>query len=45
MRWVKPDPTVLLALIHPGLQNPDFAKLRRMVLARYGKALDLGAVG
>ncbi len=29
----------------PALQSADFAKLRRMVLARYGKALDLGSVG
>ncbi|MGC4004512.1 MAG: helicase-related protein [Pirellulales bacterium] len=29
----------------PGLQKPEHAKLRRMVLVRYGKALDLGDVG
>jgi ATP-dependent DNA helicase RecG len=29
----------------PGLAHPDFARLRRMVLRRYGKALDLGDVG
>jgi len=29
----------------PGLLNAEFAKLRRMVLARYGQALDLGGLG
>ncbi len=29
----------------PGLANPEHALLRRMTLARYGKALDLGDVG
>lgn len=29
----------------PGLRSPEHAKLRRMVLARYGQALDLGDVG
>ncbi len=29
----------------PQLADPDYALLRRMVLARYGKALDLGDVG
>jgi len=29
----------------PDLANPDFARLRRMVLNRYGEALDLGDVG
>jgi ATP-dependent DNA helicase RecG len=29
----------------PDLAHPDFARLRRMVLARYGEALDLGDVG
>ena len=29
----------------PGLSQPDHARLRRMVLTRYGKVLDLGDVG
>ncbi len=29
----------------PDLASPDFARLRRMVLNRYGEALDLGDVG
>lgn len=29
----------------PGLSQPAHARLRRMVLVRYGKALDLGTVG
>jgi ATP-dependent DNA helicase RecG len=29
----------------PGLSQPDHARLRRMVLARYGQVLDLGDVG
>ncbi len=29
----------------PGLADPALAKLRHMVLARYGKSLDLGDVG
>ena len=29
----------------PELSDPAFARLRKMVLARYGEALDLGAVG
>ena len=29
----------------PELASPDFARLRRMVLNRYGEALDLGDVG
>ncbi len=29
----------------PGLAQPEHARLRRQVLARYGKALDLGDVG
>ncbi|MHB1037070.1 MAG: ATP-dependent DNA helicase RecG [Pirellulales bacterium] len=29
----------------PGLVRPEHARLRRMVLVRYGKALDLGDVG
>ena len=29
----------------PGLSQPPHARLRRMVLRRYGKALDLGDVG
>ena len=29
----------------PGLKHPDHAKLRRQMLLRYGKALDLGDVG
>jgi ATP-dependent DNA helicase RecG len=28
-----------------GLQKPEHSKLRRMVLVRYGKALELGDVG
>jgi ATP-dependent DNA helicase RecG len=29
----------------PGLANSDHARLRRLVISRYGKALDLGDVG
>ncbi len=29
----------------PGLTHPDQARLRKMALARYGQALDLGDVG
>ncbi|MDO4569871.1 MAG: ATP-dependent DNA helicase RecG [Planctomycetia bacterium] len=29
----------------PGLANPDFRRIRRLMLKRYGKALDLGDVG
>jgi ATP-dependent DNA helicase RecG len=29
----------------PGLNAPEYARLRRMVLSRYGRALDLGDVG
>jgi len=29
----------------PGLHSPDNGRLRRMVLSRYGQALDLGDVG
>ncbi len=29
----------------PGLAKPDHARLRRLVISRYGKALDLGDVG
>ena len=29
----------------PGLSHSDHIRLRHMVLARYGKALDLGDVG
>ena len=29
----------------PGLADPELAKLRQMVLSRYGKSLDLGDVG
>jgi len=29
----------------PELNNPAFARLRRMVFHRYGEALDLGDVG
>ncbi len=29
----------------PGLENADFAKLRKMVIARYGQALELSDVG
>ena len=31
--------------IDPGLSDEKHAKLRRMMLHRYGKALDLGDVG
>lgn len=31
--------------IDPGLANPEFALLRRMVLRRYGQVLELGDVG
>jgi ATP-dependent DNA helicase RecG len=34
-----------LVAIDPGLQRPEHAKLRRMVLVRYGQMLDLGDVG
>ncbi len=34
-----------LVAADPGLRQPQHAKLRRMVLARYGQALDLGDVG
>ena len=39
--------TDALALVHedPELKDPSFARLRRMVLRRYGQALDLGDVG
>ena len=35
----------LLVEADPGLQKPEHARLRRMVLTRYGKALALGDVG
>jgi ATP-dependent DNA helicase RecG len=38
------DAAELLAL-DPELQSPPFARLRRMVLTRYGEALELGDVG
>ena len=36
-----------LALIgtDPGLSSPEWTKLRKQVLTRYGKALELGDVG
>ena len=34
-----------LVAADPGLRQPEHDKLRRMVLARYGQALDLGDVG
>ena len=34
-----------LVAADPGLRQPDHARLRRMMLARYGQALDLGDVG
>ena len=34
-----------LVAADPGLRDPEHAGLRRMMLARYGKALDLGDVG
>ena len=35
----------LLVTADPGLKHPDHAKLRRQMLVRYGKALELGDVG
>jgi len=35
----------LLVAADPGLKHPDHAKLRRQMLMRYGKALELGDVG
>ncbi len=29
----------------PGLADPELAKLRHMVLSRYGRSLELGDVG
>ena len=29
----------------PGLKDPDFGRLRKMMLKRYGTALQLGDVG
>jgi ATP-dependent DNA helicase RecG len=34
-----------IVVADPGLQQPDLARLRRIVFARYGQALDLGAIG
>jgi len=34
-----------LVTTDPGLSHPDHARLRRMMLVRYGKALELGDVG
>ncbi len=34
-----------LVAADPGLKHPDHAKLRRQMLVRYGKALELGDVG
>jgi ATP-dependent DNA helicase RecG len=34
-----------LVAADPGLKQPDHAKLRRQMLLRYGKALELGDVG
>ena len=34
-----------LTAADPGLEREEYAKLRRMMLVRYGKALDLGDVG
>ena len=34
-----------LVAADPGLSAPEHARLRRMVLSRYGKVLDLGDVG
>jgi ATP-dependent DNA helicase RecG len=34
-----------LVAADPGLTKPEYARLRRMVLAKYGKALELGDVG
>ncbi|MFH1922515.1 MAG: ATP-dependent DNA helicase RecG [Planctomycetota bacterium] len=34
-----------LVTADPGLSDPDHARLRRMMLVRYGEALDLGDVG
>ncbi len=38
------DAQTLIA-VDPGLSHPQHAKLRAMMLRRYGKALDLGNVG
>ena len=35
----------LLIAADPGLKHPDHAKLRRQMLVRYGRALELGDVG
>jgi ATP-dependent DNA helicase RecG len=35
----------LLVAADPGLKQPDHARLRRQMLQRYGKALELGDVG
>ncbi len=34
-----------LFALDPGLGSPDHARLRRQMLARYGRALELGDVG
>ena len=39
------DDATKLVAADPGLHSADHAKLRRMVLSRYGQALDLGDVG
>jgi len=45
--WLQEARTDAQALVahDPDLADPQFARLRRMVLARYSKALDLGDVG
>jgi ATP-dependent DNA helicase RecG len=39
------DDAARMVAADPGLRAPQHARLRRMVLARYGQALDLGDVG
>ncbi len=39
------DDAARMVAADPGLRDPQHARLRRMMLARYGQALDLGDVG
>jgi ATP-dependent DNA helicase RecG len=39
------DDAARMVAADPGLRGPQHARLRRMVLSRYGQALDLGDVG
>jgi ATP-dependent DNA helicase RecG len=39
------DDAARMVSADPGLRGPQHARLRRMMLARYGQALDLGDVG